>query len=482
MKESERLVNHFLDRFFWPRSIALVGATNNSLKINYHLTRNLIDLKFKGRIYPVNTHSKEIDGIRAFPRLQDIPDKIDLAVSAVPASKTMDVVRECDLVGIKRLVIVTGGFSEGGEQGKKLHQEIASFVKEREIRTLGPNTLSPINTSNHFSISFNQIKKMKRGGLSFAFQSGFYDPKIDWLCSHLGINKILDMGNKIDINEVDALEYFSKDPDTRVIGMHIESLHGNGPEFFELLKAVSLEKPTIILKSGRTQAGSLAAASHTGALAREDDVIFDGMIKQTSAIRAQNMDEFFDLTKAFEFLELPKGNRISIIVLSGGEGVLATDACEVNGLELADLKDRTYNRLKRIFPPWKIPLNPLDAGVCIEFNFSDLPGFYKTLAAIPADENVDCTIMQMPPHLLVNKVPSGKDASKKEKFTQMFLDTKGNGNPFALWCTSMDRHEMELVDIIESHNMPVFQSSERAIKALSAMCKYRLRSSPDRVK
>jgi len=471
--------DHFLDRFFNPESVAIVGATNNPFKMNFRILENLIRLKFKGRIYPVNRHSKEILGIKVFSRLRDIKDRIDLVVSAVPASKTMDIVRECDSIGVRQVVIVTGGFSEGGENGQKLHQQMASFVKDKSIRTLGPNTLSPINTSNNMVISFNPIKKLRRGGLSFAFQSGLYEPKLNWLFSHLGINKMLDMGNKMDINEVDALEYFSKDPDTRVIAMHIESLHGNGRDFFDLVESACRKKPVIILKSGRTQAGSRAAASHTGSMARENDLIFDSVIKQAGAIRACNLEDFFDLAKAFEFLELPRGNRLAIINLSGGEGVMATDTCEMNGLVLARLSDRTHKKLKTVFPSWEIPLNPFDAGVCMEFHLSDLKIFFDTLSAIPADENVDCAIMQMPA-TLSHFTSSSQNVLKEtasyltEQYIELILNMRVNGKPFAMWCSSMDSQESELIELVESHSLPVFQSSERAIKSLSAMYRYRL--------
>jgi acyl-CoA synthetase (NDP forming) len=477
--------DHFLDLFFKPRSIAVVGATNNPFKMNYRLVENLARLNFKGKIYPVNPNRKEILGIRPFVRLQDIKEKIDLVVSAVPASTTMDIVRDCDAIGVKRLVIITGGFSEGGNQGEKLHHEIASFIKEKGIRTLGPNTLSPINTANNLVISFNPIKKLKRGGLSFAFQSGFYEPKLNWLFSHLGINKMLDLGNKMDVNELDALEYFSKDHDTKVIAMHIESLHGDGRDFFDLLKSVSKEKPVIILKAGRTRAGSRAAASHTGSIASENDVIFDSAIKQAGTNRAQNIDEFFDLAKAFEFLELPKGNRLAIITLSGGEGVLATDACEMNGLELARLSDKTHHKLKRIFPPWEIPLNPFDGGVCMEFHLSDPKTLFDAFSAIPEDENVDCAIMQMPPNpayfiSLNQNISEEMKASLKQQYIQVLLNMKRNGKPFCLWCSSMDAQEMELVELVDSHGLPVFQSSERAIKSLAAMARYRRSESGQR--
>ena len=471
-------VDHFLDRFFSPRSVAIVGATNNFLKMNFRLVQNLVNLNFQGKIYPVNHREKKILGIRAFTRLRDIPGRIDLVVIAVPAPKALDIVKECDKIGVNQVVIVTGGFSEGGELGKKLHSEVAAFVKERDIRIIGPNTLSPINTTNNLAISYNPIRELKKGGLSFVFQSGFYEPKINWIFSHLGINKMLDLGNKMDVNEVDALEYFLQDPDTRVIAMHIESLHGDGRAFFDLLKKGSMRKPIIIFKSGRTPAGSLAAASHTGSIASEDDVIFDSIIRQTAAIRARNMEEFFDLAKAFEFLQLPKGNRLAIITLSGGEGVMATDACEMNGLEMARLGDSTYQRLKRIFPPWEIPLNPIDAGACLEFHLADISTIFDTLAAIPEDKDVDCTVMQMPPDFLgLSSIDDNFSAemidSLKEQYTQALLKIKGAGKPFAMWCTSMDRGEGEWIEIFESHYLPVFQSSERAIKAMSALYRYR---------
>ena len=467
--------NHFLEHFFCPQSVALVGATNNEFKMNFRVVQNL--LKFEGQVYPVNPNAKEILGIEAYARLRDIPDKIDLVVSAVPASRTMDVVKDCDAIGARHLVVISGGFSEGGAEGQKLHNRMSAFTKERGIRVLGPNTLSPINTANRLAISFNPIKKMKPGGLSFAFQSGFYEPKINWILSRMGINKMLDLGNKMDINEVDALAYFSDDDDTKVIAMHIESLKGNVDDFFALLKSVSQKKPTIILKSGRTPAGSMAAASHTGSIALENDLIFDGMIKQTSAIRAQNLEEFFDLAKSFEFLTLPKGKQLAIITLSGGEGVMATDSCGMNGLDLASLSRETHHRLKEIYPPWEIPLNPFDAGVCMEFHLSDLIPFFQTLTAIPQDENVDCTIMQMPPSLFSAfmenpNLPENIMETMREQFVRWLISIKEYGKPFAMWCSTMDSQEMELVEMLEARSLPVFQSSERAIKSFSAMYRY----------
>lgn len=475
MKRKEN--KHFLHGFFTPRSVAVVGATSNPFKVNFRLMQNLIALNYQGHIYPVNPKEKEIFGVKAFARLEDIPGKIDLVVSAVPASKTMDIVKACHAIGVKQLVIVAGGFSEGGETGKKRHEEIASFVKEKGIRTLGPNTLTPINTAINFVISFNPVNRLKTGGLSLAFQSGFYEPKVNWIFSRLGVNKVLDMGNKMDINEVDALAYFSQDPSTKVIAMHVESLQGDGRRFFELLRDVSLQKPTIILKSGRTPSGSRAAASHTGSIARENDLIFDHMIKQTAAVRAENMEEFFDLAKAFSMLPLPRGNGMGIIALSGGEGVMATDACEMYGMRLAPIGKETREKIKPILPPWKIPLNPFDAGVSMQFHFSDMGDFLENLRALLTEKNIHCAIMQMPlnPTGFAATLPNISDEilqSLEDKYIRSLLDMKKAGKPFALWRSAMDIEEQRLVDILESQDMPIFESSVRAIQALAAMYRY----------
>lgn len=467
---------HFLDNFLMPRTLAIVGATNNPFKMNYKLVSNLVNLGFMGKIYPVNPNRRQILGINAYRRLQDIPDKIDLVVSAIPAEKTIGIVKECESLGIKHIVVVTGGFSEGGEKGERLHRELNEFIKEKGIRVLGPNTLSPVNSVNNLIISFNPVSKIVQGGLSFAYQSGFYDLRLGWLCSHYGISKMIDMGNKMDITEVDALEYLGLDPDTKVIAMHIESLRGNGRRFFDVLKKVSVRKPTIILKTGRTPEGSRAAASHTGALSSGNDIIFDSMIRQTSAVRAQNLDEFFDLAKAFEFLQLPMGNRISIITLSGGEGVMATDSCEIKGLKLAQIGEKTCQKLKGIFPEWEIPLNPFDAGVCMEFHLTDLRKVFDKLKHLPEDENVDFTIMQMlPPMLIAKKRELSEDilVSLRKQYIEMFLNFKASGKPFALWRTTVDKEEDICAEMLESGYLPVFQTAERAINALSNLYQYR---------
>jgi acyl-CoA synthetase (NDP forming) len=463
---------HFLDPFFYPKSVAIVGATRNPIKMNFQITENLRRLNFQGKIYPVNPNANEILGIKTYHSLKDIPDDIDLVVSAVPAHITKDVVKDCVEKGWKRMVIVAGVFSEGGEKGEEMQEEIVKLINENGIRVLGPNTLSPINTSNNLVISFHRVEELREGGLAFVFQSGLYEYKLNWFFSHLGISKIIDLGNKMDINEVDALEYLAEDPDTKVIAMHIESIRGDGRRFMQLLKSTSKEKPIIILKSGRTRAGSKAAASHTGSIARENDALFDSMLIQAGIIRAQGLEGFFDFAKTFEFLNPPNGNRTAVVNLSGGEGVIATDACEQNGLRMAELSGKTFEKLREIFPPWKIPLNPFDAGVCMEFHITDFNKVFSALTSMPEDENVDCVIMQIPSSAFLKAEAASSLITNI--FGNLFLRMRGRGKPLVLWRSSMDSMEDEFVKRLELKQIPVYPSSERAVKALAALYKYKV--------
>ena len=277
---------HFLDLFFNPKSVAVVGATRNVNTPNFSLVANLVKLKYPGKVYPVNPNAKEVMGLRAYPDVQSIEGEIDLAVLSVPALSTLGVVKDCVAKGVKGITITAGGFSEIGTEGKKMQGEIRSLLRESGIRTIGPNALSPINSANKFIIGFGPADKLPRGRVSLIFQSGFYQPRFNWLVSdfHLSFNKLIDLGNKMDINEVDALEYFAQDESTKAIAMHLESIAGDGRRFLQLLKDITREKPVIVLKSGRTEAGAKAASSHTGAIIKSSDAIFDTALKQAEPL------------------------------------------------------------------------------------------------------------------------------------------------------------------------------------------------------
>lgn len=457
---------HFLRRFFEPESVAIVGASNNPLRINHNLVANLVNLGFQGRIYPVHPKEKEIMGLKAYPSVKHIDETVDLAVIGVSHTLTLGVLRDCVEKGIKRLTIIAGGFSEAGEEGKRVQEQIAQLIKDNGIRAIGPNALSPLNVPANFCISFHPLKQLKPGALSLIFQSGLYEPRFKWLMSDFNyhLNKLIDLGNKMDINEVDALTYLVQDPQTRVIGIHLESIEGDGREFLRVIREASVQnKRVVVLKSGRTEAGARAAASHTGVLVQGNDIVFDGAMRQCGALRAYSLEEFFDLTRALErFGSLSlKGNRIFLATLPGGEGVIVTDLCEQEGLRLAKVENTTLNKLKSIFAPWNISPNPWDLGVTMQFN--NAADVYRTLIeSMIEDPNVDGFAIQLHPRALLFP----------KNLLEMFQLAVHAQKPIALWVAGLESGRHETLEWLEEKQVLVFPSPEKAIRALSAL--YRL--------
>ena len=462
-KPMEKKKKHFLSTFFYPKSVAIIGASNNPMRINYHLVANLVNLGFQGKIYPVHPKEREILGLKTYPSVKQIDEIVDLAVIGVSQSLTLGVLEECIEKGIKRVIIIAGGFSEAGEEGKRLQEKMARLIKENGIRAIGPNALSPLNVPANFYVSFHPLNKIRPGGLSLIFQSGLYEPRFGWLLSDFNyhLNKIIDLGNKMDINEVDALAYLVQDPQTRVIGIHLESMEGDGREFLRLIKEASgQDKRVVVLKSGRTEAGTRAAASHTGALVQGNDLVFDGAMRQCGAVRAYTLEEFFDLTRALErFGSLSlNGNRIFLATFPGGEGVIVSDLCEQEGLKLAKLDEKTVDKLRPIFPPWEISPNPWDLGLTIQFH--DPGKLYETLLdALIEDPNVDGFAIQLHPMTLLFP----------EKLVEGFKRVADSHKPAVLWLAGVESGRHEALERLEEKQIVVFSSPEKAIRALSVL-------------
>ena len=454
--------DHFLHKFFYPESVAIVGASRNAFRANYHLVANLVKLGFAGKIYPVNPEAGDILGLKVYPNLKSIDGHVDLAVVAVSYQTTPSLLKDCIEKGIQNVVLVAGGFSETGEEGRRVQKEMAKLLKENGVRAIGPNALSPINTSTNLAISFHPIDRMKVGGLSLIFQSGLYEPRIDWLFAdfNLHLNKLIDLGNKMDINEVDALTYLAQDSQTRVIGIHLESIEGDGREFLRLLREASRQKHVVVLKSGRTEAGARAVSSHTGVIVQGSDLVFEAALRQSGAIRAQTIEEFFDLTRALErfgSILLP-GNRIAIATLPGGEAVIVTDHCQFAGLSLAKLPNEVLIKLRPIFPPWEISGNPFDLGVSLQFN--DIRMVYSLLLeSIVPDPGVDGIAVQFP----------SRAFALPRDFFQVFPQALKFKKPIAVWVAGMESGRNETLAWLDDHHVPVFSCPEKAIRALSAL-------------
>ncbi len=459
---------HFMDLFFNPKSVAVVGASRNTATANYWLTANLMNLKYPGKIYPVNPNAAEILGLKCYPSVRDIEGEVDIAAISVPAQLTLTIVKDCIAKGVKGIIIIAGGFSETGANGQGLQDEIKRLLKENGIRCIGPNSLSPVHSALNFIIGFGPAYKLPKGRLSFIFQSGLYQPRLDYLLNdmHININKLVDLGNKMDINETDALEYFKQDAGTEVIALHMESIAGDARRFFQLLKEITPKKPVIVLKSGRTPAGAKAASSHTGAIIRASDVVFDTALKQAGAIRVQGLDEFFDLAKVFEYYQPMKGNRIAIASFSGGEGVITTDFCQFNGLTLAQPSEKSMQKLRTIMPPWEIPVNPFDTGVANQFSKVDVVSAYVDILA--NDPNVDCLAIQVGgPQTLVTV----SSQAQLVKWTESYFEAVRQGKRVVVWVFD-PRNVKEMTDILEGNRIPVYPSAERAVRALGTLYRY----------
>jgi acyl-CoA synthetase (NDP forming) len=340
---------------------------------------------------------------------------------------------------------------------------MARMVRQNSIRAIGPNALSPINVKAGLCISFHPIDSIKAGGLSLIFQSGLYEPRSGWLLNDFNyhLNKLIDLGNKMDVNEVDALGYLVEDPETRVIGIHLESIGGEGREFLRLIRKATTEgKRVVVLKSGRSEAGARAALSHTGALVQGNDRVFDDAMRQCGALRARSLEDFFDLTRALErfgALSL-KGNRVFIATFPGGEGVIVTDLLEHEGLSLAETGSATLDKLRAVFPSWDIPGNPWDLGLTMQFHH---PGtIYRTvLDAMIADPNVDAMAIQIHPQSLLFP----------KELMGIFPAAAQAGKPIALWLAGMESGRHENLMWLEEKGVPVFPSPEKAVRALAAL-------------
>lgn len=456
------LQDHFLHRFFHPESVAVIGASRNPTRIGHHLLANLVRLGFRGRIYPIHPEPGEMLGLKTYPSIKDLPEVVDLAVIGVSNEITPALLEECARKGVKRAVLVAGGFSETGEKGRSTQLAMKNLLGSFGMRAVGPNALSPINSRNGLAVSFHPIERIQPGGLCLIFQSGLYEPRLEFLLGPFGLrlHKLLDLGNKMDVNEVEALSYMAGDPDTRVIGIHLESAEGGARQFFQVLRKASQKLPVVVLKSGRTEAGVRAAASHTGVMAGGNDTIFDAAIRQAGAIRAQGIEDFFEISKGLERLSRfsMKGPRVALATLPGGEGVIVTDLCEIMGLSPARISASSLEKLKPVFPGWEVGGNPFDLGVCVQFH-NPAKVYEAYLEAMLNDPQVDAVAVMLPRWA----------ARLPEEFLQPFEQVTTGQKPVVVWVPGMHGGEHSSLKWLEDRGIPVFPSPERAIRSLAAL-------------
>ena len=385
-----------LSSLFNPRSIAVIGASNDPGKVGHAILQNLVKYGYQGTLIPVNPSSPEILGLRACARIADLPEPADLAVIVIPAKLVPGALRECADSGIKAAVVISAGFKEAGAEGTRLEQELAAISRERGIRVLGPNCLGLINTANSMNATF-AADMLPRGNIGFFSQSGAMGIAImDWAIGNdIGFSKFVSLGNKADLSETDLIAYLADDPATDIILGYIEDVV-DGARFLDVARRATKMKPVILLKSGGTEAGARAASSHTGALAGSDTA-FNAAFRQAGVIRASGVEELFDTALTFSGKKLPKGNRLLVVTNAGGPGILAADTAERLGIKLPQLTKGTIDGLVPKLPPSASVFNPVDL---IGDARSDR--YAAALSAGVADPNVDGVLVVLTPQAMTD--------------------------------------------------------------------------------
>lgn len=347
-----------IDAIFNPTSIAVIGASAEEKKVGYSILKNLID-GYNGKIYPVNPGRKEILSLPCYPSVSEIPDKVDLAVVVIPAKVVADALRDCVKAGVKGVVVITAGFKEVGGEGVAREREIVQIVKNGGMRMVGPNCLGVMNSKIKMNASF-AAEMPPEGRVAFFSQSGALGVAIiDWaLENNFGFSKFVSFGNKGDLNETDFLEYFAEDPDTDVILGYIEDVV-DGRRFLDVSKEVTKIKPVILIKSGATEAGARAASSHTGALAGSDRA-FNEAFRKSGIIRAQGIQELFEIAEMFISKRKPKGRRLLIITNAGGPGIIAADSADKLGIRLDPMSRASIDAIAEKLPSSASLYNPVD--------------------------------------------------------------------------------------------------------------------------
>jgi len=348
---------HQLDSIFKPKSVAIIGASSNPMKLNNWITVSALNSKFKGKIYLVNPNVKEIQGVQTYSSILAVPGEIDVAAIMVPADLVPDVMRDCIKKKVKGVIIFSAGFKEIGEKGKKREEEIKDLARKGNMRIVGPNCMGVYSASVNLNLTSLSTHK---GEVAFVSQSGGYGLEIFAAGMQNGImfSKFISTGDKADIQDHEYLEYLYDDPDTKVIVLYLEGIE-KGREFFDVAKKVTQKKPIFAIKIGRSDVGRTAAQSHTGALAGEEEV-YNAAFKQAGIIRASDIEELFDYLRAYLTQPLPKGNRVGILVGSGGVGVAAADACAEVGLQVPMLSQKNQDILRSILPEFASVRNPVD--------------------------------------------------------------------------------------------------------------------------
>ncbi|RJO71507.1 MAG: CoA-binding protein [Myxococcales bacterium] len=454
-----------LESLLTPRSIAVIGASRTPGKVGHDVVANLVQGGFAGPLVPVNPSADEVCGFKCYPKVSDYPGEIDLGVIVVPPKHVLAAAENLIDAGAKAIITITAGFKEVGPEGAKLEAELAALCRGRGVRLMGPNVLGVINTHHKMNASFAHHLP-KPGDISVLSQSGAICTAIlDWAAGrHLGLAKLISIGNKADVSEIDLLYTLAEDPETRVIVGYLESIV-SGDAFIRAAEEAASRKPVVIFKAGTTSAGVKAASSHTGSLAGAN-VAYGAAFKRSGVVRADTFEALFDYATAFAMQPLPKGNRVAIVTNAGGPGIIAADAVENSGMSVAQLDSARAQALRSKLPAAASVGNPIDV-----LGDADPERYALAVQAALEDDRVDAVIVILTPQ-----------AMTKPAETARAIARFAGGQKPLLACFMGGSDVMPARAELVLSRLPDYTSPERAVSALKAMVDYAAwRNRPPRI-
>jgi acetyltransferase len=445
-----------LDKIFNPKSVAVIGASDEEGSVGYRLLRNLIGVGYRGVVYPVNPRKTSVQGIQAYPSVEELPRQVDLAVIATPARTVPDIVEQCGKSGVQGIVIISAGFREIGSEGKALEDQILAIKKKYAMRIIGPNCLGIIRPSIRLNASF-AAKMALPGNIAFISQSGALCSAIlDWANTEgIGFSNFVSVGSMIDVDFGDLIDHFGTDPHTRSIIMYIEGLT-NVRKFMSAARHFARTKPIIVVKAGKFSESAKAAASHTGALTGED-MIYDAAFHRAGIIRVEEIEDLFNCAEVLEMQTHPKGPNLAIITNAGGPGVMATDALIARGGKLATLSSATVEKLNQILPHFWSRGNPIDI-----LGDAGPERYANVVKACLEDDNIDGLLIIFTPQGVTNPAE-----------VAMSVVNVCKGSVKTILTSWMGREDVEEANAILNRNkLPTYLTPENAVKTYMYMYQY----------
>jgi acetyltransferase len=456
-----------LENFFSPRSVAIVGASATPGKVGYEVLTNMIAAGYTGQIYPVNNKASILEGLKCYPDVKSIGAVPDLVVIIVPAPAVPAVMEQCGSVGVKSVIVITAGFKEVGQEGRKLEQRVVQIARQNQIRVIGPNCLGVIAPAHHVNASFGGGLP-RCGKIGYLSQSGALLAAIldSANTSGIGFSKLVSIGNKADVDELDLIKAFGQDPETRVIAGYLENIK-DGNAFVAQAEKISQHKPILLMKSGGTGAGAQAASSHTGSMAGSETA-YEAVFERAGIIRCFSIKTQFDFAQAFASQPIPKGSRVVVVTNAGGPGIMAADAVERHNLDFAALTEETKQKLSQVLPPAANVHNPVDV-------LGDaLADRYKAAVEIVArDPGVDIILVLLTPQAMTEAKETAQvmaQAFKQQPDKPMFAAFLGA------------EKIASAAAVLRDNDIPQYDSPESAILTIRMMVNYmKWRNRPKRV-